>query len=120
MTRVLYRISRSACPAADRPWLDALYAESDAVESGRARLVWLLGAWGMLMDRQARRLDPRLVLAAVLCLALSLVSAALWFTGYEGLSLDDDLYMAGSAIFIAALVGLSAAQLRRPYPDGWL
>jgi hypothetical protein len=120
MTRVLYRISRSACPAADRPWLDALFAESDAVESGRARLVWLLGAWGMLMDRQAQRLDLRLIIGTAACLALSLVSGAFWFTGYEGLALDDDLYMAGSGIFIAALLGLSAAQLRRPYPDGWL
>lgn len=120
MTRVLYRISRSACPAADRPWLDALFAESDAVDSGRARFVWLLGAWGMLIDRQVRRLDPRLVLAAVFCLALSLISGALWQAGYEGLSIDDDFYMAGVAVFVSALIGLSAAQLRRPYPDGWL
>lgn len=120
MTRVLYRISRAACPAADRPWLDALFAESDAVESGRTRLVWLFGAWGLLIDRQARRLDSRLLIAAALCLALSLASGALWFTGYEGLSLDDDFYMAGAAVFVSALVGLSAAQLRRPYQDRWL
>jgi hypothetical protein len=120
MTRVLYRISRTACPVADRQWLDALFAESVAVASGPARFVWLLGAWGLLFDRHVRRLDPRLLLAAAICLALSLVFGAFWYTGYEGLALDDDLYMAGAAIFSSGLVGLSAAQLRRPFPDGWL
>ncbi len=66
MTRVLYRISRTACPVADRPWLDALFAESVAVASGPARFVWLLGAWGLLFDRHVRRLDPRLLLAAAI------------------------------------------------------
>jgi hypothetical protein len=119
MTRILYRISRGACPAADRPWLDALFAEIDAVESGRARFVWLLGAVGLLADRIVRRLDARLVLAAAVCLGLSITSSVLWFLGFEALALDDDLYMAGAAAFAVALVGLSILQMRRPVTDAW-
>jgi hypothetical protein len=118
MTRVLYRISRAACPATDRPWLDALFAEAGTVESGRDRLLWLLGALGLLVDRQARRLDPRLLIAAACCLALSLTSAAFWFTGYEGLTGEDDYSIAGTAVFVAALISLTALQFTRPFPKG--
>jgi hypothetical protein len=118
MTRVLYRISRSACPAVDRPWLDALFAEIDAIESGKARLLWIFGAVGLLLDRYVRRLDPRLMLAAVLCAGLSLASGVFWFTGYEGVTGEDDFYIMGAAIFASGLIALSAIQLTRPFMEG--
>jgi hypothetical protein len=119
VTRVLYRISRSACPAADRPWLDALFAELDAVDSASARLVWVLGAVGFVAHHHLGRLDGRLILAAVLCFVVSLLSGVIWFTGREILALDDDLYMAGTAIFASGLVALSVLQLKRPIPETW-
>jgi amino acid transporter len=119
VTRVLYRISRNACPAADRPWLDALFAELEAVESTPARLLWLLGAVGLVASRHIGRLDARLVFASALCLAVSLLSGAIWFSGSEVFALDDDLYMAAAAFFASGLVGLSVLQLRHPMPETW-
>jgi hypothetical protein len=121
MTRVLHGISRWACPAADRPWIDALFAELYAIESRRARLLWLLGAGSLLIDRFAARIAgallPRVMRAALLALAATAAFAALWLTGYEGLSLDDDFYMAFTAVFIACLFGLSVVHLRRQLWD---
>jgi hypothetical protein len=119
MTRVLYRISRSACPAADRPWLDALFAELDAVDSTAGRLAWLLGAVGFVANRHLGRLDGKLVLVAAFCFVGSLLLGVIWLTGNEIFALDDDLYMAGAAIFASGLVALSVLQLKRPTPETW-
>ena len=51
--------------------------------------------------------------AEMLSLAASSLFAVLWLTGYEGLALDDDCYMAFAAVFLACLFGLSVVHLRR-------
>jgi hypothetical protein len=48
MNRVLHRISRSPYHAPDRRWVAALLAELATIPGRRARMLWLLGATGML------------------------------------------------------------------------
>ena len=119
MTRVLHRISRSACPAADRPWLDALFAEIDAVESGPDRLVWLLGAVGLLVNRHLRRVAGMVTPVWFACLAAALAFAWLGFIEYEGLAVEDDWYPALTATSFAALLGVSVINLRRHTIETW-
>ena len=119
MTRVLFRISRSACPPADRPWLDALFAEIDAVEPGRARLVWLLGALGFLANRRLRRLSSLVTPLSLACLVQALIFGAMGVTEYEGLAVEDDWYPGISALFAAALLGVMLINLKRRPPQAW-
>jgi hypothetical protein len=119
MTHVLHRISRSACPAADRPWLDALFAEIDAVEPGRARLVWLLGTFGLLAHRRLQRLATAISPVTLFCLLAAIVFAVMGVTEYEGLAVEDDWYPGVSALFAAALVGVILLNLKRRPPQAW-
>ena len=119
MTRVLYRISRTACPASDRPWLDALFAEIDAVETGWARFVWLAGALGLLANRHAQRLAAMISPAWLACFVAMIAFAALAFVEYEGFAIEDDWYPALVALFAAMLIALSVLNLRRPTSEVW-
>ena len=110
MTRVLHRLSRSACPAADRAWVDALFAELESVETGRARLLWLLGATHLVFDRYlAALLSP----VNLLLLAAAVLFSWMAISEYEGLAAEDDWYGPIAAIFVAALIAVSAVNLRR-------
>ena len=120
MTRVLHRISRSACPPADRPWLDALFAEIDAVEPGGDRVVWLLGAFGLLAHRHLQRLAAVVTPVTLFCLLAAVVFAVMGVTEYEGFALEDDWYPAISTAFTTALVGVVLINLRRRPPQAWL
>ena len=113
MSRVLYRLSRRACPPADRPWVDALFAELEAVEPGRDRLLWLLGAAGLLLDRYVRLLSFSLSRASLICLAAALTFGWLAIIEYEGLAVEDDWYGPVAALSTAALVCVSFLNLRR-------
>jgi cytochrome bd-type quinol oxidase subunit 2 len=119
MTRVLHRISRTACPASDRPWLDALFAELDAVESARARLVWLLGAVGLVAGRRAQRLAAMVSPAWLASLFAVCAFSFLAFVQYEGFVTEDDWYLAFAAAAIAVLIAVSAINLRRRPPEAW-
>ena len=113
MTRLLYRLSRGACPAADRPWLDALFAELGAIQSSRARCVWLLGATGLLLDRYTRLLTAAASPASLLLAASALVFGWMALTEYEGLLPEDDWYGILAALFIISLISISVLNLRR-------
>jgi amino acid transporter len=114
MTRVLHRLSRNACPAAGRPWVDALFAEVEAIDSGRARLLWLLGAAGLLFDRYLRLFSAATTPLSLLLLATTAVFAWLAVTEYEGFAFEDDWYGLIAACFATSLVVVTAINLRRP------
>jgi hypothetical protein len=109
VTRVLHRLSRGVCPAADRPWLDALFAELETIDSRRGRLLWLLGAAGLVFNRYVSAL---LRPVSLLCLAAAVFFIAMTLTSYEGLLSEDDWYAVLAAIFTAGLIGASALNLR--------
>lgn len=43
-TRLSRRIALAACPPRDRAWVEALFAELDAVDDSWSRLAWTMGA----------------------------------------------------------------------------
>ena len=113
MTRVLHRISRGLCPAADRRWVDALFAELDAIDSLRGRALWLLGAIGIMLDRNVWRLAAAVTPASMACLVAAVCFGALAIIEYEGLALEDDWYGPIAAGFAAGLIGVSVLNVRR-------
>lgn len=119
MTRVLYRISRTACPASDRPWLDALFAEIDAVETGGARLIWLFGVLGLLANRHAQRIATMITPAWLACFAAAIAFAVMGFIEYEGLVIEDDWYPAIAAFAATTLIALSVVNLKRHVSELW-
>ena len=119
MTRILYRVSRTACPTSDRPWIDALFAELDAVEPARARLVWLLGALGFIAGRRSRRLTTLLSPAWLASLLAVFAFTFLAFIEYEGFLTEDDWYAALAAGAAAILIAASVHNLRRRPPEAW-
>jgi hypothetical protein len=110
MTRVLYRISRGVCPSSDRPWLDALFAELESIETSRGRLLWLLGATHLVFDRYlAALLRP----INLLLLTGATLFAGMAITEYEGLAVEDDWYGPIAMIFVAGWIAVSVVNLRR-------
>jgi hypothetical protein len=114
MTRVLHRLSRYACPVADRPWLDALFAELETIDSGRARLLWLFGAAGLLCDRYGRLLAAATTPLSLALLALTGAFGGLAVTEYEGFAFEDDWYGPVAAFFATSLFAVTVLNLRRP------
>lgn len=119
MTRALLRISRAACPAADRRWFDALLAETAAVEPGRARFVWLLGALGFLANRYRRLFAAMITPAWLACLAATAALAYIAIIEYEGITSEDDWNFAFTAVAATVLIALSLINLRRHPPEAW-
>jgi hypothetical protein len=110
MTRALHRISRGLCAPPDRPWLDALFAELETIETGRGRLLWLLGAAHLVFDRYlAALLSP----SNLFLLAAAVLFAWLAITEYEGLAVEDDWYGPIAVSFVAGLIAVSVVNLRR-------
>ena len=119
MTNVLYRISRGVCPASDRQWLEALFAEADAVEPGPGRVLWLLGAFGLLTQRYVRRLVAMISPAWLVSLTLAVGFFVLAFVEYEGFAIEDDWYPAFAALSAAVLLALSLLSLKRDTSESW-
>lgn len=105
------RVLRRLCTQRERRWIDALLAESVAVPGGPARLSWLAGAvtfiGGSLLNRAGAAIEGRAVAAATLATVGLLVSSLAFRAGYEGLPVDDDIYLALSGIFGVAILRLS-------------
>jgi hypothetical protein len=119
MTKVLYRISRGVCPAPDRQWVDALFAEAAAVEPGISRFFWLLGAFGLMTQRYARQAIAMVSPAWLVSLVLAVGFVVLAFVEYEGLAIEDDWYPALAALFAAVLLALSVLNLKRDTSESW-
>jgi hypothetical protein len=110
MSRLLYRVSRAVCPAPDRPWLDALLGEIEAIDSPHARLAWLLGAAHVVLDRYvAAFLRP----VNLLLLFSAVVFGWMAIIEYEGLPPEDDWYGPIAAASVAGWIAVSAFNLKR-------
>jgi hypothetical protein len=103
---------RAVMPRRQRPWLDALVAEAQSVQPGRARLVWLLGAGRVLADIYARLLLALVTPASVMLLGAAVFFAALAQTEYEGFGDEEDWYWL-VAVCTIGLIGVSIKKLRR-------
>ena len=112
MTRILRGVARLACPPADRRWVDALFAECDAIESRRERLIWLLGGAGLVVNSNATRLASAMSPLSLLLLLVATVFAVMAVIEYEGLAFEDDLYGVVAVLLGAGLVAVAARNIR--------
>lgn len=105
------RVLRRLCTQRERRWVDALLAESEAVPGGAARLSWLAGAvtfvGGSLVNRANAGIEGHALTATVLATVGLVISGVAFRIGYEGLPVDDDIYLALSGLFGVAILRLS-------------
>jgi hypothetical protein len=94
-------------------WLDALFAEADAIETANERGLWLLGAFGFLTNRLIDRAVSTFTWMSFVCFTATAVFGVMAVTEYEGLLLDDDWYPALALAAVLTLIGVSLANLRR-------
>ena len=107
-TRFLHQAARIACPRAERTWVDAMFAELDAVDPTR-RADWSMGAFAIVLS------GIRLRCASVpiwiwLAIVLAFSAAVLFVIGsrseVEALTMDDDVFLRFAWISGGLLVGL--------------
>lgn len=113
----LHNVARALCPKLDRPWLDALLAESSAIHSQWARWWWLTGAVQLLLSCMKWRLFAATRGAWGILLAVSLASFVVcvivaWF-GVEINAMDDDVFLALSGLLFLFLLGGAGITVKR-------
>ena len=117
MSRVLNHLSRSPFSPPDRRWVQALLAESAAIESPWDRLRWLMGAAILLLNHGSHSLASLITPVSLLCVAATAVFGVMAFIEYEGLAIEDDWYPLITAAFAAALIWILILNLRRQAPE---
>ena len=104
--RRLARIAHAIAPRDDRRWIDAMFAELDAVEPDR-RPAWMLGAIAIAWSGVRMRLAtlPRAIWCGIVLAAGAVVASTIAsLSETELLVMEDDLYLpaawAASALFV--------------------
>jgi hypothetical protein len=119
---LLRRLAVACCPAPDREWLEAIFAERGQVEGSVARGKWSAGAMPTLITilrlRFATLVPVALRVGAVLSLLLAVAAGVAANLGYEGLRIDDDAYLLLAYAATAAFVAASGIALIRIYTLG--
>jgi hypothetical protein len=117
--RALHSAAAAACPPPQREWVHALFAELPAIGGWWERAGWTAGSGRLVVAAIASRANvllPRRFRAGVAgAFAASAAFAAGAATGYEGLGVDDDAYLALAGLSVAASMALVAIALVRIY-----
>jgi len=104
--RSLRRIALAACAPADRPWVEALFRELNFIEGAWPRASWLLGTARLVAEVTKQRfgamLSLRLRVATVVAFCAALLSVLISRAGYEGLGVDDDVFLILALVCVAA------------------
>lgn len=106
---VLHRMARVACPRGERAWIDAMFAELDAVDAPR-RAAWMLGAVGVVAWGIRLRAGsvPASVWWGIVIASHAVVAFAIGSqSDFEGLLMDDDVFLRFAWVSGVLLVGLS-------------
>ena len=113
MTRILRGVVRLACPPSDRRWVDALFAECDAIESRGERFAWALGAASLVVNRNSNRLVSVASPLSLLLLLGATVFTVMAVIEYEGLALEDDWYGVIAALLSVSMLAVAAHNIRQ-------
>lgn len=107
---LVQRLATAICPPSSRRWIDAMIAETSAVDGPWRQAVWLIGVTRVLAGSIGAEADALLSGRQRWGMALALCTAALcgavFIMGYEALGLDDDVFLAigsGSGAILAAM-----------------
>ena len=114
--RLIHRAAAAICPAGQRHWVHAMFAELAAIDGPGHRMSWMLGAASVVLAAtQARALTVlsiRMRIALVVALGAALASGILAYVDVQAALLDDDLLAALSAAAAASLFALAAVATR--------
>lgn len=114
---LLHRLTAMICPAADRTWIDAMFAELTEISDGGGRLRWMVGAGSIVGS--VIRLRAALYVPAVLWLAIVIAADAVVVfviggnSDFEGFRMDDDVFLRFAWVSGALLVGLVVLAINR-------
>ncbi len=116
--RPFVRIVRGAaiavCPRADRPWIEAMFAEASAIPE-RSRLAWLSGAtsivWAAFHARLGASLPAGRRWGAFGAAHVGAGFLGLGLTDIEAFIFDDDWFLAFGGITVTALAATLGAAL---------
>lgn len=114
---LLHRLTAMICPASERAWIDAMFAELTAIDGGGVRLRWMLGAAAIVGS--VIRLRAALFVPGVLwwAIVVALHAVVLFAIGgnsdFEGLQMDDDVFLQFAWVSGALLAGLVVLAINR-------
>ena len=116
---IFRRAASAVCPPADRRWLDAMFAELAFVDGRGQRLRWLFGAGAIvtavIRARTVAVVPAPVLWAAAIALPLALVFAAGAALGFEGLGIDDDVYLLAATVSSVLVLALAAITISRTF-----
>jgi len=104
---IVARMARLACPKAERPWVDAMFAELDSVDGGQ-RSDWASGVIEIVLAAVAIRVRtvPAGIRAGIACAMCAILLFALGSRAeLELVTLDDDVLFQGAMLSGAVSAG---------------
>lgn len=114
--RLIHRVAAAICPAAQRQWVHAMFAELAAIDGTGRRMSWVLGAASIVLaaiEARARTMPSlRMRVAVIVALSAALGSGILSYVDSDAIRVDDDLLAALSVAAAASLVALAAVAAR--------
>ena len=118
-TGLLQRAATTICPAAERQWVDAMFAELAAIDRPAGRACWVLGAAAIVLAainaRIATTLSLRLRISIAIAFGLALGAAVISYIDVQAALLDDELLAAFSVLAAITLLGLATAAVRNVF-----
>lgn len=106
------RTATFICPAAQRQWVDAMFAELVAIDPPRRRIVWMAGATAIVFAaieaRALTALSLRMRLGIAVAFVTAVASAFLSYVDVQAVLLDDEMLAVLSGVAAVALLGLAA------------
>ena len=111
---LVQRFATAICPPASRRWIEAIIAETTAIDRPWHQAVWLIGVTRVLAASIGAEADALLSGRHRWGMALALCAAALcgavFVAGYEALGLDDDVFLGIGSLsgVILAVLGFLA------------
>ncbi len=114
---LLHRLTAMACPANERAWIDAMFAELTAIDGGSVRLRWMLGAAaivGSVVRLRAAMFVPGVLWWAIVVALHAIVLFSIGGNSdFEGFRMDDDVFLQFAWVSGVLLVGLVVLAINR-------
>lgn len=119
---LVQRCATAICPPAGRRWVEAIIAETTAIDGPWQRARWLIGLTRVLAAsigaEAGALLSGRHRWGMALALCAAALCGAVFIMGYEALGFDDDVFLALGSLSGALLAALGFRALttifRRP------
>jgi hypothetical protein len=113
---LIHRLAAAICPATQRQWVHAMFAELSAIEGSTPRMTWALGAASIALaaiEARAMTIVPfRIRAGIVVALCAGIGSSMLAYFEPESILIDDDVFVVLGVVATAALVGLAVIAVR--------